>query len=307
MMAQTCSMHVWAFCCKTYRSAWPLKIIDQAVYYTACFFDWNYKKIMSLQQIVGIKGYIQTTYLAVYPDKLLLLDAGCRADVDTILSYITDTLQRPIHQLKTVVVTHMHPDHAGGAAILRQKTGCQIVTSAKAAMWYKGLSGRKQHLKDLALTYYVASRRAKPLINQWYNPVVSADVIAEEGDRVVGFEDWVILQTPGHTSCDISLWHPDTKQAYTGDLVLKINNKLVSPLVIHFPDLYKASLSKVQNLALDTLILAHDGKVAIGAADFDQLIAKVPDQPRDMKLLDVLGIKWPKGVGKVVKRLGASL
>nr|WP_255016681.1 hypothetical protein [Psychrobacter sp. PraFG1]UNK04933.2 hypothetical protein MN210_12570 [Psychrobacter sp. PraFG1] len=66
-------------------------------------------------------------------------------------------------------------------------------------------------------------------------------------------------------------------------------------------------MSKVQNLALDTLILAHDGKVAIGAADFDQLIAKVPDQPRDMKLLDVLGIKWPRGVGKVVKRLGASL
>lgn len=261
---------------------------------------------MSLVQIVGIKGYIQTTYLAVYPNKLLLLDAGCRADVDTILSYITDTLQRPIQQLKTVVVTHMHPDHAGGAALLRKKTGCQIVMSAKAATWYKGVRGRKQHLNDLALTYYVANRRGKPLINQWYNPMLTADVIAKEGNQVVGFEDWVMLHTPGHTSCDLSLWHPDTKQAYTGDLILKINNKLVSPLVVNFPELHKASLAKVRDLQLDSLVLAHGGIIAIHKADFDDLIAKAPDQPRSMKLLEALGIKWPKGFGGVMKKLGVS-
>ena len=74
---------------------------------------------MSLEKIVAIEGYIQTTYLAVYPDKLLLLDTGCHCDVDSILDYITNTLQRPISQLKTAVVTHMHPDHAGGAELLK--------------------------------------------------------------------------------------------------------------------------------------------------------------------------------------------
>ena len=76
---------------------------------------------MSLVEIVSIEGYIQTTYLAVYPDKLMLIDSGCRGDVEPILNYITDTLQRPLSQLKTVVVSHMHPDHAGGAALLRKK------------------------------------------------------------------------------------------------------------------------------------------------------------------------------------------
>ncbi|HAR76107.1 MAG TPA: Zn-dependent hydrolase, partial [Psychrobacter sp.] len=31
---------------------------------------------MSLVDIVAVEGYIQTTYMAVYPDKLLLLDSG---------------------------------------------------------------------------------------------------------------------------------------------------------------------------------------------------------------------------------------
>ena len=70
---------------------------------------------MSLCHIVRLDGYIQSSYLAVYPDKLMLLDGGCRPDVALVLGYIKNTLKRPISDLKVVVVTHMHPDHAGGA------------------------------------------------------------------------------------------------------------------------------------------------------------------------------------------------
>ena len=65
---------------------------------------------MSLSRIVRLDGYIQNTYLAIYPDKLLLLDGCCRADVPMVLDYIKNTLHRPITDLKVVVVTHMHPD-----------------------------------------------------------------------------------------------------------------------------------------------------------------------------------------------------
>lgn len=257
---------------------------------------------MSLERIVGIKGYIQTTYLAVYPDKLLLIDSGCRSDVEVILSYITNTLNRPITQLKVVVVSHMHPDHAGGAELLRKKTGCQIVTSESAQSWYAGLKGRRQHLIDLGLTYYVANRRGKPLMNQWYHPVLKADYKLSDGEKLPHFEDWTVFDTPGHTHCDISLWHQQTNQAYIGDLVLKIKDKLVSPLVINYPEQYKASLKKVDELALNQLILAHGGKVKVNHQDFEALIDKAPDEPREMKLLDVLDINLPKILGRFVAR-----
>lgn len=246
---------------------------------------------MSLIEVVGIEGYIQTTYLAVYPDKLMLIDSGCRGDVDLILNYITDTLQRPVEQLKTVLVSHMHPDHAGGAMLLRKKTGCQIVAGAQADTWYKGLLGRKQHIWDLALTHYVANRKRKPKTYQWYTPFLKPDIIVKDGDTVPNFEDWVILETPGHTNCDLSFWHKPSNEIYTADLILKIKNKFVSPYLISYPKKYKASLNKIKALQPSQLLLAHGRKTEIKADDFDSLIEKAPNEPRRMGLREAIGLK----------------
>ena len=239
---------------------------------------------MSLIDIVAIEGYIQTTYMAVYSDKLLLLDSGCRCDVDKILAYITDTLKRPVEQLKTVMVTHMHPDHAGGAELLKQKTGCQIVTAMSNKPWYHGVLGRIAHLNDLGLTYYVANRQGKSVTNVWYNPILKADVSVQEGDPVPNFEDWVVLETAGHTDRDLSLWHSQSKQVYTADLILIIKNKFVSPYLITLPDAYRASLNKVKALQPETLLLAHDKRVKMSDEDFEKLIERTPKEPRETTL-----------------------
>ena len=239
---------------------------------------------MSLIDIVAVEGYIQTTYMAVYPDKLLLLDSGCRCDVDKILAYITDTLKRPVEQLKTVMVTHMHPDHAGGAKLLQQKTGCQIVTAMSDKPWYLGIWGRVAHLNDLRLTYYVASRQGKSITNVWYNPILKADINVQDGDRVPNFEDWIVLETPGHTDRDLSLWHPQSKQAYTADLILLIKNKFVSPYLITLPDAYRASLNKVKALQPTMLLLAHGKRAEISDEDFERLIEWTPNEPRKTTL-----------------------
>ena len=243
---------------------------------------------MSLIDIVAIEGYIQTTYMAVYPDRLLLLDSGCRCDVKKILTYITDVLQRPVEQLKVVMVTHMHPDHAGGAELLKQKTGCQIVAAKSEKPWYKGMLGRAEHLNDLGLTYYVANRQGKSVTNVWYNPILKPDIKVEDGDPVPCFEDWIVLETPGHTDRDLSLWHPQTKQAYTADLILIIKDRFVSPYLITLPDAYRASLNKIRALQPESLLLAHDKRVKIHDEDFDQLIEKTPINPRKTSLKNIL-------------------
>lgn len=249
---------------------------------------------MSLIEIVGIEGYIQTTYLAIYPDKLLLLDAGCHSDVDNILSYITDTLQRPVTQLKTVMVTHMHPDHAGGADLLKQKTGCQIVTAATYKPWYAGIKGRVSHLNDLILTYYVANRQGKPVTNLWYSPILKPDIEVRDGDTIPGFEDWVVLETPGHTDRDLSFWHQPTEQVYIADLFLKIKTKFVSPYLVSLPCSYRQSVNKVKALQPKTVLLAHGGRAHIQADDFDKILQQAPEQPREMTLAQSLNIKRPQ-------------
>ena len=47
---------------------------------------------------------------------------------------VLQALQRSSLQLRTILVTHHHPDHTGGVAALRQATGAQVFGPAREAM-----------------------------------------------------------------------------------------------------------------------------------------------------------------------------
>ncbi len=46
-----------------------------------------------LDSIITLDGHIQSIYVAVYSDKLLLLDGCCRPDVPMVLDFIRFELQ----------------------------------------------------------------------------------------------------------------------------------------------------------------------------------------------------------------------
>ncbi|WP_131669624.1 MBL fold metallo-hydrolase [Psychrobacter pygoscelis] len=237
---------------------------------------------MDLIKIVGIEGYIQTTYLAIYPNKLLLLDSGSRADVPKILDYITSTLGRSLNELKVVMVTHMHPDHAGGAKLLKQKTGCLIVSAMKSRPWYFGQEGRRMHMIDIGLSHFVASRQGKAFEALWYDPILHPDIAVHEGDKVPGFDGWEVLETPGHTDHDLSLWHRPSHCVYTADLILCIKQRYVSPYLVTLPQEYRRSVEKIRGLAPKEVLFAHGGRSQLSEDIYVDLIKKTPKQPRTM-------------------------
>lgn len=238
---------------------------------------------MSLCDIIHLDGHIQSIYMAVYPNKLLLLDGCCRSDVPMVLDYIQTTLQRPVSDLNVVMVTHMHPDHAGGANKLRRATGCRIVSANKPNQWYKGIGGQIMHVVDTGLAYYVAKRKGRPFKNLWYSAHLHADITVQDGDRVPGFADWQVLETPGHTDRDLSLFHVPTRQVYTADLIIKLRHKFVSPFPIYDPKVYIISLQKIKDLRPTNVLMAHGRELAIDTATFDMLISQAPKQARTVK------------------------
>lgn len=247
---------------------------------------------MSLPNIIQLDGHIQTLYLAIYPDKLLLLDGGCRCDVSLVLSYITNELKRPITDLKMVVVTHMHVDHAGGALSLKQKTGCVIVSSDNNTQWYQGIHGRAMHVIDIGLAYYVARRLGKPLKYLWYPAYLTPDIQVKQGDRLPGFEDWQVMSTPGHTDRDLSLYHPELEVVYTADLIVKLRHKFVAPMPVYWPKRYRQSLEMIKQLRPKQVMMAHGGARYIEPELFDQLIAKAPKQPFTVKRTIKHKLSW---------------
>lgn len=239
----------------------------------------KYFKEATAMQIHYIEGYIQTILLVEYPDKLLLLDGGCRCDVPTIQTFITNTLQRDMSDLKLVLVSHMHPDHAGGANLLRKKFGCRIASVNFERQWYQGFSGRIAHSIDVILALYVARRKGKKLANIYYHPDLKPDIILQDQTCVPDFNDWMVHFTPGHTDRDLSFLHQPSQQMYVGDLILKLKNKFTSPFPIYQPTVYKQSLNKLLELNISKILMAHDGFSEISPADIRLLISKSSERP----------------------------
>ena len=226
-----------------------------------------------------LDGYIQTIFLAEYTDKLLLLDGCSRADVSLIKHYITQTLNRPLTDLKLIVVTHMHPDHAGAAHKLRKIAGCKIASANVAGQWYSGFDGFLMHLTDLLLTRWVANKIKQPQRWLWYSRKLSPDITLNDHEYLPGFEDWQVIETQGHTDRDISLHHLPSNKIYIADLIVMTRKGYIPPFPVFFPKRYRQSLKKIAKLDASSYYLAHGSEVELSQQDFEKVISKAPTTP----------------------------
>lgn len=227
-----------------------------------------------------LQGYIQSVYLAEYSDKLLLLDGCSRADIPMLKRFICNDLARPLTDLKLVVVTHMHPDHAGAVHKLKSMTGCKVAASGVSGQWYAGISGKLMHLTDILLAKWVAHRLKKPNRSIRYPSKLYADHQLGDGDFLPGFADWQALETQGHTDRDLSLHHLPSDKVYVADLMVKVKGRYIPPFPVFYPNRYKASLQKIVKLNPATLALAHGGLVQPTKDEYDYLIALAPTVPK---------------------------
>ncbi|OJF70006.1 Zn-dependent hydrolase [Alteromonas sp. V450] len=245
-------------------------------------------------KIHTLSGYIQHIYLVEDTSGILLLDGCSRADVDEVCRYITQTLGRPLSHLKLITVTHMHPDHAGGAMLLRQRSGAQVASHPKASQWYRGVMGRIAHSIDILLTWYVAGRIGKPRKPVWYNPVLAPDILLKGKQRLPGFADWQVLYTPGHTDHDLSLVHTPTQQAYIADVLVQVKGELVPPYPLCHPNQYRQTLNMLANSQIDTFFCAHVPPTKKDDIDFAHVVENAPRKPKN---------HWHSSKNRIKKKL----
>jgi metallo-beta-lactamase class B len=137
-------------------------------------------------RIVGNLYYVGasdiTSYLIVTPQGHILLDSGLAETVPQIQQNVVQ-LGFHLQDVKILINSHAHYDHAGGLATLKRLTGAELMTSdADAALLAAGGKGDPNFGDTLA-----------------FEPV-TADRILRDGDKVeLGGVTMVPRLTPGHT------------------------------------------------------------------------------------------------------------
>lgn len=148
---------------------------------------------MKVHVLEGI-GFDSNQYL-IEGDKALLIDTGSGLYLKDTMRFIESLVKR----LDTIILTHRHIDHVGGAKIISEKFGCEIFASTDDSMSL--IMGKQE--PGIPLGLEMPKLRVKTL---------------EYGELLEDFE-LEVMHSPGHTIGGIALYNKAEKSLFSGDTV----------------------------------------------------------------------------------------
>jgi glyoxylase-like metal-dependent hydrolase (beta-lactamase superfamily II) len=124
--------------------------------------------------------------------------------------------------VQRILLTHAHPDHAGGAAELAARTGAPVAVHGEDAGFAETGTSPPQ---DPSVA---AGRLFARLPGGGFPPVSVAEHLA--GDEVLDVAGGLrVVATPGHTPGHVSLLHEPTRTLITGDAIFNVLGVRYSP------------------------------------------------------------------------------
>jgi glyoxylase-like metal-dependent hydrolase (beta-lactamase superfamily II) len=196
--------------------------------------------ILRLQLPIWMPGLGHTNCYALEDERgFAVVDPGLPgAETFAVITKRLAAAGLPLDRLHTIIVTHSHPDHFGGAYLLRQETGADIVTHARFSLWFdpQGIDAEDPETAPA------------PVVPPWNRPVPWGDTPFLPPESSIGTthtemranlhpvrptkrledadvarfarRDWVAVHTPGHTPDHLCLYDAEEGVLLSGDHVL---------------------------------------------------------------------------------------
>lgn len=192
-------------------------------------------------------------------DGLTLVDTGIQGSGRKILAAIEKAGKNP-SDIRRIILTHCHPDHAGSAAELKQLLNIPIwVHSADAGLIAQGKGGRQMHASPGIFNQIVYHLVIK---NMYRIPPVQVERELTDNEVLLIAGGIRVIHTPGHCAGHICLLIEKDNLLIAGDICSNFPLMgMAFPTAYEDKELALQSLRKAAALPFDKIAFGHGAAI----------------------------------------------
>ena len=210
-----------------------------------------------------IDGVTSNAYLIVEPSGLTLVDSGMPGSARKILAYLRAHGYAPT-QLRSILLTHQHVDHIGGAAEVAALSGAEVIAHPLDTPAIEGTGPRDMPSGPLALVFRTV------LLPRLRSVSVSRQVAAGETLPILADDGGLqVIETPGHTRGQIAFYLPGRRLLLAGDTYRHtLRGEVTVPPRMFNRDTAEAtaSLASLRAYDIDASLPGHGKPITRGAS-----------------------------------------
>lgn len=234
-----------------------------------------------------IDGYdlgmpVRTGTYVIHEEQLTLVETGPSPSIPFLLQGLNDLGLSPV-DVKYIIVTHIHLDHAGGAGLLLEHCpNATVVVHPRGA----------RHLADPSRLIAGARAVYGDKFDPLFSPILPISeerlLIKEDGDTLVIGPACTLqfLDTPGHAAHHFSIYDPVSNGLFTGDTA-GIRYELLEEFGFMMylpstspnqfdPEAMLNSINRFRNMGVERIYFSHFASTTDTEEVYDMVSAWIP-------------------------------
>lgn len=202
-------------------------------------------------------SYYNCTYIIKDEKDIFLIDTGLKSNGNDVKKAFK-TLNLNVKNIKAILLTHWHNDHAAGTAKVKEWSNCETIAHELEIPFLE----LKQSNPFRRLADLIPERGFlilfKGLIGDTVPKKVKIDKSVQNGDIL--FNRFEVIETPGHTDGHVSYYDKIGKTLFAGDSLAVVNDRLrlmARPVTPDKPKSIESILLSFQNRDIQHICPGH--------------------------------------------------